>query len=229
MSDISVNHLGIIMDGNGRWAMNKNQPRVYGHKQGAKTAKMIIDYCAKKEIPFLTLYTFSNENWSRPKEEINSLMDLLSFYLEKEVENMMRNNIRFNVVGRIESLPKKTRNFVLSTMNKTKNNSGLFLTLALSYGGRQEIIDAINSIIDSNIKIINEDILKNHLYCPELPDPDLIVRTGGQYRLSNFLLWQSAYTEIFISQKNWPEFIIGDLEKALNDFKKRYRKFGKIQ
>ncbi|MFL2510985.1 MAG: polyprenyl diphosphate synthase [Candidatus Neomarinimicrobiota bacterium] len=229
MSDISVNHLGIIMDGNGRWAMNKNQPRVYGHKQGAKTAKMIIDYCAKKEIPFLTLYTFSNENWSRPKEEINSLMDLLSFYLEKEVENMMRNNIRFNVVGRIESLPKKTRNFVLSTMNKTKNNSGLFLTLALSYGGRQEIIDAINSIIDSNIKIINEDILKNHLYCPELPDPDLIVRTGGEYRLSNFLLWQSAYTEIFISQKNWPEFIIGDLEKALNDFKKRYRKFGKIQ
>ena len=229
MSDISVNHLGIIMDGNGRWAMNKNQPRVYGHKQGAKTAKMIIDYCAKKEIPFLTLYTFSNENWSRPKEEINSLMDLLSFYLEKEVENMMRNNIRFNVLGRIESLPKKTRNFVLSTMNKTKNNSGLFLTLALSYGGRQEIIDAINSIIDSNIKIINEDILKNHLYCPELPDPDLIVRTGGEYRLSNFLLWQSAYTEIFISQKNWPEFIIGDLEKALNDFKKRYRKFGKIQ
>ncbi len=229
MSDISVNHLGIIMDGNGRWAINKNQPRVYGHKQGAKTAKMIIDYCAKKEIPFLTLYTFSNENWSRPKEEINSLMDLLSFYLEKEVENMMRNNIRFNVVGRIESLPKKTRNFVLSTMNKTKNNSGLFLTLALSYGGRQEIIDAINSIIDSNIKIINEDILKNHLYCPELPDPDLIVRTGGEYRLSNFLLWQSAYTEIFISQKNWPEFIIGDLEKALNDFKKRYRKFGKIQ
>lgn len=229
MSDISVNHLGIIMDGNGRWAINKNQPRVYGHKQGAKTAKMIIDYCAKKEIPFLTLYTFSNENWSRPKEEINSLMDLLSFYLEKEVENMMRNNIRFNVLGRIESLPKKTRNFVLSTMNKTKNNSGLFLTLALSYGGRQEIIDAINSIIDSNIKIINEDILKNHLYCPELPDPDLIVRTGGEYRLSNFLLWQSAYTEIFISQKNWPEFIIGDLEKALNDFKKRYRKFGKIQ
>lgn len=229
MSDISVNHLGIIMDGNGRWAINKNQPRIYGHKQGAKTAKMIIDYCAKKEIPFLTLYTFSNENWSRPKEEIDSLMDLLSFYLEKEVENMMRNNIRFNVVGRIESLPKKTRNFVLSTMNKTKNNSGLFLTLALSYGGRQEIIDAINSIIDSNIKIINEDILKNHLYCPELPDPDLIVRTGGEYRLSNFLLWQSAYTEIFISQKNWPEFIIGDLEKALNDFKKRYRKFGKIQ
>jgi len=229
MSDISVNHLGIIMDGNGRWAINKNQPRIYGHKQGAKTAKMIIDYCAKKEIPFLTLYTFSNENWSRPKEEIDSLMELLSFYLEKEVENMMRNNIRFNVVGRIESLPKKTRNFVLSTMNKTKNNSGLFLTLALSYGGRQEIIDAINSIIDSNIKIINEDILKNHLYCPELPDPDLIVRTGGEYRLSNFLLWQSAYTEIFISQKNWPEFIIGDLEKALNDFKKRYRKFGKIQ
>jgi undecaprenyl diphosphate synthase len=229
MSDISVNHLGVIMDGNGRWAINKNQPRIYGHKQGAKTAKMIIDYCAKKEIPFLTLYTFSNENWSRPKEEIDSLMDLLSFYLEKEVENMMRNNIRFNVVGRIESLPKKTRNFVLSTMNKTKNNTGLFLTLALSYGGRQEIIDAINSIIDSNIKIINEDILKNHLYCPELPDPDLIVRTGGEYRLSNFLLWQSAYTEIFISKKNWPEFIIGDLEKALNDFKKRYRKFGKIQ
>ena len=132
MSDISVNHLGIIMDGNGRWAINKNQPRVYGHKQGAKTAKMIIDYCAKKEIPFLTLYTFSNENWSRPKEEINSLMDLLSFYLEKEVENMMRNNIRFNVVGRIESLPKKTRNFVLSTMNKTKKPTMICIICVLN-------------------------------------------------------------------------------------------------
>ena len=217
------------MDGNGRWAIKKNQPRAFGHKKGAKTAKKIINYCVEKEIQFLTLYTFSNENWQRPNEEISTLMELLSYMLKNELDSMMRNNIRFNVVGRIDSLPNETKNFVLSTMKKTKNNSGLFLTLALSYGGRQEIIDAINSMLKSNIKIINEDILKNHLYCPELPDPDLIIRTGGEYRLSNFLLWQSAYTEIFISKKNWPEFKISDLEEALNNFSMRYRKFGKIK
>ncbi len=229
MNSSSLNHLAIIMDGNGRWAINENQPRVFGHQEGAKTAKMIINDCVQKEIPFLTLYTFSNENWARPKKEIETLMKLLSSILKEEVENMVRNNIRFNVVGRIDSLPNETKKFVLSTMKKTKNNSGLFLTLALSYGGRQEIIDAINSMLRSNIKIINEDILKNHLYCPELPDPDLIIRTGGEYRLSNFLLWQSAYTEIFISKKNWPEFKISDLEEALNNFSMRYRKFGKIK
>ncbi len=216
------------MDGNGRWAIKKNQPRAFGHKKGAKTAKKIINYCVEKEIQFLTLYTFSNENWQRPNEEISTLMELLSYMLKNELDSMMRNNIRFNVVGRLAELPIKTQESVELTINKTKNNSGLFLTLALSYGGRQEIIDAINSIIENSIEIIDEDILKNHLYCPELPDADLIIRTGGETRLSNFLLWQSAYAEIHTSKKLWPEFGVRDIEKALEDFKSRNRKYGKI-
>ena len=228
MSKNSINHLAIIMDGNGRWAKQKNYPRAFGHESGAQTAKTIINECAKKEIPHLTLYTFSKENWSRPKEEIDMLMVLLSTMLEKETENMLRNNIRFNIVGKIEDLPDKTRDWVLSTIEKTKNNTGLILTLALSYGGRQEIIDAFNSLIKSDVKIINEEILKNHLYCPELPDPDMIIRTGGEYRLSNFLLWQSAYSEIYVCNKNWPDFDVKELEKALKEYDNRNRTFGKV-
>ena len=224
----SINHLAIIMDGNGRWAKHKNQPRTFGHKYGAQTAKKIINDCVNKEIRFLTLYTFSKENWSRPKEEIDTLMILLSTMLKNETENMLRNNIKFNIVGRIEDLPEKTRDWVLTTIEKTKNNTGLTLTLALSYGGRQEIVDAFNSIMNKEIKIINEEILKNHLYCPDLPDPDIIIRTGGEYRLSNFLLWQSAYAEIYICQKNWPDFDENDLEKALEEYENRNRTFGKV-
>ena len=228
MSKNSINHLAIIMDGNGRWAKQKNHPRAFGHEIGAQTAKKIINDSVKKEIPHLTLYTFSKENWSRPKEEIDMLMVLLSTMLEKETENMLRNNIRFNIVGKIEDLPDKTRDWVLSTIEKTKNNTGLILTLALSYGGRQEIVDAFNSLIKSDVKIINEEILKNHLYCPELPDPDMIIRTGGEYRLSNFLLWQSAYSEIYVCDKNWPDFDVEDLEKALKEYDNRNRTFGKV-
>ncbi len=228
MSKNSINHLAIIMDGNGRWAKQKNHPRAFGHEAGAQTAKTIINVCVKKEIPHLTLYTFSKENWSRPKKEIDMLMVLLSTMLEKETENMLRNNIRFNIVGKIEDLPDETRDWVLSTIEKTKNNTGLILTLALSYGGRQEIVDAFNSLIKSDVKIINEEILKNHLYCPELPDPDMIIRTGGEYRLSNFLLWQSAYAEIYVSNKNWPDFDIKELEKALREYDNRNRTFGKV-
>ena len=228
MSKSSINHLAIIMDGNGRWAKQKNHPRSFGHERGAQTAKKIINDCVNKEIPHLTLYTFSKENWSRPKEEIDMLMVLLSTMLEKETENMLRNNIRFNIVGKIEDLPDKTRDWVLSTKEKTKNNKGLILTLALSYGGRQEIVDAFNSLIKSDVKIINEEILKNHLYCPELPDPDMIIRTGGEYRLSNFLLWQSAYSEIYVCNKNWPDFDVEELEKALKEYDNRNRTFGKV-
>ena len=223
-----MNHLAIIMDGNGRWAINRKKPRVFGHKEGAQVAKKIINDCVNRKIPYLTLYTFSKENWSRPPEEVDTLMNLLSIMLESELNNMLRNNIRFNVVGKIEDLPRKTREFTLNSIEMTKNNTGLVLTLALSYGGRQEIIDAINSMINNREKIINEEILKNHLYCPELPDPDLIIRTGGEYRLSNFLLWQSAYAEIYTSSKNWPEFGEKDLEKALNEYEKRNRTFGKV-
>ena len=224
----SINHLAIIMDGNGRWAKQKNKPRAFGHQAGAQTAKKIITNCVKKEIQHLTLYTFSKENWSRPKKEIDTLMVLLSTVLQKETENILRNNIRFNIIGKIEDLPEETRGWVLSTIEKTKNNTGLILTLALSYGGRQEIIDAFNSLLKTDVKIINEEILKNHLYCPELPDPDMIIRTGGEYRISNFLLWQSAYAEIYVCDKNWPDFNEKELEKALREYENRNRTFGKV-
>ena len=228
MKNSSFNHLAIIMDGNGRWANQINKPRVFGHEKGAQTAKKIINECVKRGIPYLTLYTFSKENWSRPEKEIDALMALLSTMLKSEIENMLRNNIRFNVVGKLEDLPEKTREWVLSTIEKTKNNTGLVLTLALSYGGRQEIVDALNMMIKSEVKIINEEILKNHLYCPEMPDPDMVIRTGGEYRLSNFLLWQSAYSEIYVCDKNWPDFNESELDKALKDYEKRNRTFGKV-
>ncbi len=228
MRTSSLNHLAIIMDGNGRWANQKNQPRVFGHEKGAQTAKKIINDCVKRGIPYLTLYTFSKENWSRPEEEIDALMILLSSMLRSEIDNMLRNNIRFNVVGKVEDLPEKTREWVLKTIEKTKNNTGLVLTLALSYGGRQEIVDAFNSLIKSKVKIINKEILKNHLYCPEMPDPDMIVRTGGEYRISNFLLWQSAYSEIYVCKKNWPDFDESELDKALKNYENRNRTFGKL-
>ena len=228
MKNSSFNHLAIIMDGNGRWANQINKPRVFGHEKGAQTAKKIINECVKRGIPYLTLYTFSKENWSRPEKEIDALMALLSTMLRSEIENMLRNNIRFNIVGKLEDLPEKTREWVLSTIEKTKNNTGLVLTLALSYGGRQEIVDALNMMIKSEVKIINEEILKNHLYCPEMPDPDMIIRTGGEYRLSNFLLWQSAYSEIYVCDKNWPDFDESELDKALKDYEKRNRTFGKV-
>ena len=155
-------------------------------------------------------------------------MNLLSKMLEKEIENMLRNNIVFNVVGNIEDLPSSTKNFIYKAIDLTKNNNGMTLTLALSYSGRQEIIDAVKKIIKNDEKIINEEILKNHLYCPEMPDPDLIIRTGGEYRLSNFLLWQSAYSELYISKKNWPDFEEEDIDLAILNFKKRVRKFGSL-
>ena len=156
-------------------------------------------------------------------------MILLSKMLKSEIENMMRNNIRFNIVGRLEEIPEETRDWVLSTIEKTKNNTGLVLTLALNYGGRQEIVDAFNSLMKSEVKIINEEILKNHLYCPEMPDPDMIIRTGGEYRLSNFLLWQSAYAEIYVCDKNWPDFDEGELDKVLKEYENRNRTFGRVQ
>jgi len=225
----NLNHLAIIMDGNGRWATDQKLNRIAGHKEGAKSAKKIIEACANLNIPRLTLYAFSKENWDRPMIEVESLMLLLSSMLTEELEELNRNNIVFQVVGRIEDLPRGVRKIIINAINKTKNNNGLILSLALSYGGRQEIVDAINKIIqDKKKEIIDEEIVKNNLYCPEMPDPDLIIRTAGEYRLSNFLLWQSAYSEIYVSDKNWPDFTEKDLIEALKDFNKRNRTFGKV-
>ena len=174
------------------------------------------------------MYTFSKENWNRPKQEVDSLMSLLSSSLKSELEKLNRNNIVFQIVGKIEEMPSNLQELIMDTINSTKNNTGLTLALALSYGGRQEIVDATNKMLAANIKHINEDIFQEHLYAPKTPDPDLIIRTGGENRLSNFLLWQSAYSEIHISEKNWPEFGEDDLTSALNDFSSRTRKYGRV-
>ena len=225
----NLKHLAIIMDGNGRWAKDKNLDRIVGHKEGAKSAKKIIETCSNLNIKYLTLYTFSTENWDRPQFEVDSLMALLSGMLNNEIKELEGNNIVFKVVGRVEDLPKSVQKIVSNTVERTKNNTGLVLSLALSYGGRQEIIDAMNKILkNKESKIIDEEIVKNHLYFPEMPDPDLIIRTGGEFRLSNFLLWQSAYSEIYISKKNWPDFKEKDLMTALEDFNHRNRTFGKL-
>lgn len=225
----NLNHLAIIMDGNGRWAKDQKLDRLSGHKEGAKSTKKIIQACSNLKIKYLTLYTFSTENWNRPQLEIDSLMALLSSMLNNEIQELERNNIVFNVVGRVEDLPKNIQNIIANTIERTKQNTGLVLSLALSYGGRQEIIDAIKKIgASKKSKIIDEEIVKNHLYCPEIPDPDLIIRTAGEYRLSNFLLWQSAYAELYVSKKNWPDFQEEDLMQALKDFENRNRTFGQL-
>ena len=228
-SSFNLDHIAIIMDGNGRWAIDKGMDRLLGHKEGAKSAKKIIEVCSDLKIKYLTLYAFSTENWNRPQYEVDSLMSLLSSMLENEIKELERNNIVFSVVGRIEDLPPSVQKIISEAIDRTKNNTGLILSLALSYGGRQEIIDAINKIIlNKKSEIIDEEIVKNNLYCPEIPDPDLIIRTAGEHRLSNFLLWQSAYAELFVSKKNWPDFKKKDLMEALKDFENRDRTFGKL-
>ena len=229
VNSLNLNHIAIIMDGNGRWAKDKGMDRIFGHKEGAKSAKRVIEACSDLNINYLTLYAFSTENWNRPQSEVDSLMSLLSLMLKNEIKELERNNIVFNVVGRVEDLPKSVQNIISDVIDRTKHNTGLVLSLALSYGGRQEIIDAVNKIIVSKkSEIINEEIVKNNLYCPEMPDPDLIIRTAGEHRLSNFLLWQSAYAELFVSKKNWPDFKKKDLMEALKDFENRDRTFGKL-
>jgi len=229
VNSLNLNHIAIIMDGNGRWAKDKGMDRIVGHKEGAKSAKKVIEACSDLNINYLTLYAFSTENWNRPQSEVDSLMSLLSLMLKNEIKELERNNIVFNVVGRVEDLPKSVQNIISDVIDRTKHNTGLVLSLALSYGGRQEIIDAVNKIIVSKkSEIINEEIVKNNLYCPEIPDPDLIIRTAGEHRLSNFLLWQSAYAELFVSKKNWPDFKKKDLMEALKDFENRDRTFGKL-
>ena len=228
-NSFNLDHIAIIMDGNGRWAQEKGMDRIFGHKEGAKSAKKVIEACSDLNINYLTLYAFSTENWNRPQFEVDSLMSLLSSMLKNEIKELERNNIVFNVVGRVEDLPKSVQNIISDVIDRTKHNTGLILSLALSYGGRQEIIDAVNKIIVSKkSEIIDEEIVKNNLYCPEIPDPDLIIRTAGEYRLSNFLLWQSAYAELFVSKKNWPDFKKKDLMEALKDFENRDRTFGKL-
>ena len=223
-------HIAIIMDGNGRWARAKSLPRIAGHKQGVKAVRNITEFCGQLGVKYLTLYTFSEENWNRPQMEISALMKLLVSSLKKEVRDLNKNNVRFTVIGDVS----KMDNFVLDELNEavqlTKNNDGINLNLALSYGGRQEIITAFKHLYSkiSSVDEITEDRFESYLYTSNIPNPDLLIRTGGEMRVSNFLLWQIAYTELHITNTFWPAFGKNELSIAINDYQHRERRFGKI-
>ena len=228
-------HIAIIMDGNGRWAKAKGLPRTMGHKAGVETIRNIVKDCSNIGIKYLTLYAFSTENWKRPKDEVNALMELLVTYLRQEFEELNRNNVIINNIGDISMLPKRCREELDSAYKRTKNNTGLTLNLALNYGGRKEILDAVNGLVDDikdgklQCTKVTEDILERYLYTKDMPDPDIIIRPSGEQRLSNFLLWQCAYSEFWYSNINWPDFTKEDLHKAIWDYQHRDRRFGGIK
>jgi undecaprenyl diphosphate synthase len=221
-------HVGIIMDGNGRWARKRGLPRVMGHKVGVESVRSVIRVARKVGIKYLTLYTFSSENWQRPKEEVSYLMQLLKTLLIKEVDDLKRQGVRIRAIGRLGNLGKEVLEALNYAIEKTKDNRDLNLYLALSYGGRQEIVDAVNTILRLGIKEVDEEKFRNFLYDPELPDVDLLIRTAGEYRISNFLLWHTAYAEIYITDVLWPDFREEEFLKAIEDYSKRVRKFGRV-
>ncbi|MFA9186912.1 isoprenyl transferase [Flavobacterium magnesitis] len=226
-------HLAIIMDGNGRWAKQQGFLRAIGHENGTKSVRVIIESCVKLGIENLTLYAFSTENWNRPKLEVKTLMKLLTSSLQKELNTFQENNIKLNAIGNIELMPKSAQKQLLEVIEKTKNNSRMTLTLALSYGSREEIVSAVKKISDKvknniiSIDAIDDSIINEHLYTQNLPDVDLLIRTSGEHRISNFLLWQIAYAELFFSEVMWPDFREEHLYEALISYQKRERRFGK--
>ncbi len=227
-------HVAVIMDGNGRWARKRGLPRVAGHRAGADAVREIVEASRELGIRYLTLYTFSNENWKRPKREVNALMGLLRKYMQDELEEMLHYGIGMKVMGRIDMLPPKLRDEIEDTMAKTSHCDKMTVVLALSYGGRTEIVDAVRKIAarcrDGDLKPsdINEDLFARHLYLPDCPEPDLLIRTSGECRLSNFMLWQLSYSEIFITPILWPDFTKEELCRAIIDYQKRDRRFGGI-
>jgi len=227
MKIIFPKHIAIIMDGNGRWAKNKDSKRIEGHKEGVRTVKKITKYCAELNIKHLTLYTFSNENWLRPKTEVGSLMKLFVSTLNKELKLLLDNNIRFKVIGDKNKLDFITRKKINDVEYLTERNTGMGMNLAISYGGRQEIITAVNNIISSKRIKINEKNFEKYLYTKNIDHPDLLIRTGKEKRVSNFLLWQIAYSEIYFSDSLWPDFNEKELDEIILDFQKRERRYGK--
>jgi len=225
-------HIAIIMDGNGRWAQRRHLPRVAGHRAGVKPARGVIETCARLEVSALTLYAFSLENWRRPKAEIDFLMRLLRQYLRKELPIIHENNIRLLVIGRPEQLPAEVQQDIEQAMRLTAGNTGMRLAVALNYGGRAELVDAFNAVLDRvrhnglSTYRVDEQTIADHLYTAGLPDPDLLIRTSGEMRVSNFLLWQIAYAEIYVTETLWPDFSRAQLLEALLDFQKRERRYG---
>ena len=224
------NHIAIIMDGNGRWAINKNLPRIEGHKAGIKAIFPLVDIIINTPIKYLTLYAFSTENWNRPKTEVNGLMALLEEAITKETDSVHDKNIKINYIGNTKRLSSNLQKMIDNSIDITQNNTGLTCNIALDYGGREEIIRAIKNIIDDNInsKDINEKLINKYLYTADIPDPDLIIRTAGEQRISNFLPWQSVYSEYYSTKIFWPDFKPDDLLEAVKSYNTRKRKYGKL-
>jgi undecaprenyl diphosphate synthase len=228
-------HVAIIMDGNGRWARQRGLPRIEGHRAGANSVREIVRVAGELGIEYLTLYAFSLENWNRPRAEVTALMHLLEFYLKQEVPELDKNNVRLAAIGRLHEMPLTAQQQLEHSIKSLSKNTGLTLVLALSYGGRAEIVDAVRSIAREmkagqlDIADIDESVISNHLYTRNIPDPDLLVRTSGEMRVSNFLLWQISYAEIYVTETLWPDFRKPQLIAALEDFSKRNRRFGRLQ
>ncbi|MDO9515633.1 MAG: isoprenyl transferase [Syntrophales bacterium] len=227
-------HIAVIMDGNGRWAKKNMLKRGMGHERGAESVRTVVKTCRELGIQYLTLYAFSVENWQRPKSEVRALISLLETYLKSELVEMKETGIRLFTIGDTEKLPKTVRDLLFRAMEETSGNSGMVLNLALSYGGRDEIISAVQGILRdaklSNIdeKTITKDVFSQYLYTADMPDPDLLIRTSGEYRLSNFLLWQMAYTELYFTDVLWPDFSKDELIEAIVDYQRRERRFGLV-
>jgi len=227
-------HVAIIMDGNGRWAKKRLMNRIMGHEKGAETVRTVITSCREFEIKILTLYAFSTENWSRPQKEVNALMKLLEKFIQSEKDELHNKNIKLNVIGQKERLPEEVREELDSAIERTKDNNKMTLNLALSYGAREEITRAVRKIAYEaeqgkvSLEDIDEAMISRYLYTADRPDPDLLIRTGGEMRVSNFLLWQIAYSELFISKTLWPDFTRNEFIDILQDYQKRDRRFGKV-
>lgn len=228
-------HIAIIMDGNGRWAKSRFMPRTYGHKVGVETIRKVVKECSRLGIKYLTLYAFSTENWKRPKDEVSALMGLLVKYLRNELEELHKNNVKILTIGDISKLPQACIEELDHAKEKTKDNRGLVMSLALNYGGRNDLINAVKNIsqevVDGKISVedIGDDLISSHLSTKESPDPDLVVRTSGEQRLSNFLLWELAYSEFYFADIHWPDFDEKELQKAIFAYQSRDRRFGGIK
>jgi undecaprenyl diphosphate synthase len=227
-------HIAVIMDGNGRWANNKGAARIFGHKNAIEAVRDVTEGCAELGIEYLTLYAFSTENWSRPEIEVKGLMQLLVYTIKSEIKTLQKNNVRLSAIGELINLPSNCQSELADAIEATKNNNGLNLVLALSYSGRWEILDAVKKIAKAavknelNVDEIDSEIFRSFLNTREIPDPELLIRTSGEMRVSNFLLWQIAYTELYITQKLWPDFRKIDLHEAIYAYQNRERRFGGI-
>lgn len=218
-------HIAIIMDGNGRWAKNRNKPRVFGHKAGAATLRKTLEYCRKIGVQYLTVYAFSTENWKRSKEEVDALMFLFKTYINSEREELIKNKIRFMVSGRADGVNPELMKAIKDLEEVTSKDYEVILNIAFNYGGRAEITDAVNKILNEGKTHITEEEFSKYLY-NDIPDPDFLIRTSGEFRLSNFLLWQIAYTEIYVTEKYWPDFDEEEMDRAIESYSRRERRFG---